>query len=684
MTLPRPDLDNRTFGQLVSESIGQINRLAASWTDYNASDPGITLIELIAWLSEQNLYRANRITPEMSRAFLRLIGVSPRPLGIARTVILLRNAGAAAIALPERTQVADPLGAVMFETRDPVTVSPAALVQVLAGSGTLHDVTAENAEIFDPAKDARIGTYPPFGEAPGPGAALYLGFDQPLGMPGEEIALHLWTRTPPADALSAGALRQEWEAEKTAAERDCPPGLAALLRDWRQHYSARVVWEFHAGAGIWQPLPDVLDETRALTLTGFIRFAAPNGHVAGGPGPYWFVRCRLVHGGFDCTPWVDRIAPNAVGAEHAVSIDAPETLGTSRGHAGEHYTGSLSPIVAGSTRLTLVSGAEQEHGWAEVPEWDLVGPHDRSYRLEPERGRVTFGNGMRGAVPQDGWDVVLDYRVGGGVEGNIPAAQLTRLAATDWNAAHIPGLPAVTAQLAVAQPYAAAGGAAAESLAAAEARAIGELAQPTKTVALGDFATLALATPGVPIARAKALANRFPALPCFTAAGSITVIAVPDCPGPAPMPGADFLRAIERYLHRRRPVTTEIHVIAPTYIKVTVAARLQVTADSDPTLVKTLAQQTLDTFFNPVNGGPDGTGWPIGRSVYRAEVMALLASLPGVLSVSDLTLTGDGGTPTCDNLAICAGDLVQSMQHSIQVDITGTTIFSRSRERECS
>jgi predicted phage baseplate assembly protein len=196
MTLPRPDLDNRTFAQPVSGSNGQISRLAASWTDYNASDPGITLIELIAWLSEQNLHRANRITPEMSRAFLRLVEVSPRPAGLARTVILLRNAGASAIALPERIQVTNPLGAVMFETRDPVTVSPAALVQVLAGSGTLHDVTVENAEIFDPAKDARIGTYPPFGEAPGPGAALYLGFDQPLGMPGEEIALHLWTRTP--------------------------------------------------------------------------------------------------------------------------------------------------------------------------------------------------------------------------------------------------------------------------------------------------------------------------------------------------------------------------------------------------------------------------------------------------------------------------------------------------------
>ncbi|MBV9815021.1 MAG: putative baseplate assembly protein, partial [Alphaproteobacteria bacterium] len=139
MTLPRPDLDNRTFAQLVSESVGQINRLAASWTDYNASDPGITLIELVAWLSEQNLYRANRITPEMSRAFLRLVGVFQHPAGIAQTVILLRDAAAAPIALPERTQVSDPLGAVIFETRDPVTVSPAVLVQVLSGAVALQD-----------------------------------------------------------------------------------------------------------------------------------------------------------------------------------------------------------------------------------------------------------------------------------------------------------------------------------------------------------------------------------------------------------------------------------------------------------------------------------------------------------------------------------------------------------------
>jgi predicted phage baseplate assembly protein len=203
-------------------------------------------------------------------------------------------------------------------------------------------------------------------------------------------------------------------------------------------------------------------------------------------------------------------------------------------------------------------------------------------------------------------------------------------------------------------------------------------------VTLADFATLALATPGVPVARAKALANHHPVLPCFNAPGNITVIVVPNCPGPAPMPGPGFLTAVERYLHRRRPVTTELHVIAPTYVKVTVSANLLVNADSNSGQLAALTQQKLDAFFNPLTGGRDGTGWPIGRSVYRVEVMTILAALDGVLVVSDLTLAGDDGVPSCDNLTICAGDLVQSMQHQITISVAGTTIFSRSKERVCS
>ena len=682
MTLPKPVLDNRTFAQLVSESVGQINRLSPQWTNYNASDPGITLIELFAWLSEQNMYRTGRTTPELSRAFLRLVGVTQRPAGVASTVVLLTtNSGA--ISLPDRVQITDTTGALTFETRDSLTVSPANLVQLLAGPATLLDVTAANSLPFDPSEDDRAGTFQPFGDAPRPGAALYLGFDQPLGAAGDKVALHVWTTTRDADAATLLALQREWIDEKNAAIRDCAATVMPLLEDWRRHYSARVVWEFFAGAAGWQPLPDVEDDTRALTLTGFIRFTIPHGHVAGGPGPLWFVRCRLLTGGFECPPRLDFIGINAVTAEHAVTIDKPETLGTSRGHAAELYVAAQSPIAARSTKLTLLSGANHDDSWTETLSWDLVGAHDRNYLLEPESGRIISGNGLRGAVFPAAWSVVLDYRVGGGEDGNFPAAQLSRLAQSGWNIARIPGFSGVAAAISVEQPYAATGGAAAETLAQAETRALTELAAPSTTVTLRDFETLALATPGVPVGSANALANHHPALPCFNAPGNITVTVVPNCPGPAPMPGEGFLRAVYRYLHRRRPITTELHVVAPHYVKVTVSATLNASGDADPVQLAALAQQRLDAFFNPLRGGPQATGWPIGRSVYRTEVMTMLAALPNVIMVSNLALAADGGEPCCQNLTICADDLVESTQHSITVSIVGTMIFKRSKEREC-
>ena len=54
MPLPEPNLDDLRFQQdLVDEARTRIIRYCPEWTDYNLSDPGITLIELFAWMSEQ-------------------------------------------------------------------------------------------------------------------------------------------------------------------------------------------------------------------------------------------------------------------------------------------------------------------------------------------------------------------------------------------------------------------------------------------------------------------------------------------------------------------------------------------------------------------------------------------------------------------------------------------------------
>ena len=85
MPLPMPVLDNRTWTELIAEGRALIPNASRKWTDHNAHDPGITLMELFAWLSEMLIFRLDRVSPAKVRAFLRLVGVTPRPPLVAST-----------------------------------------------------------------------------------------------------------------------------------------------------------------------------------------------------------------------------------------------------------------------------------------------------------------------------------------------------------------------------------------------------------------------------------------------------------------------------------------------------------------------------------------------------------------------------------------------------------------------
>src|SRR5262249_8647479 len=252
-----------------------------------------------------------------------------------------------------------------------------------------------------------------FGRDVRPASALYLGFDSPLGAAGDHVSLFLGTPTPEADADTWAALIAEWRARRRDLIHACHGVLhnAPVLRD---HHSARTVWEFHRGADQWAPLPAVKDSTRALSLSGFVRFRAPSGHIAGPVQPgRFFIRCRLLAGGFSCPPRLRWLLLNAVPAVHAAVIEGEATFAPSRGRAHEQLALAKTPVVAGSTRLRWTLGATEDLTWRESPTWDLVGPHDHDYVLEPLIGRIGLGNGMRGEVPRARWIPHVRYRVGG-------------------------------------------------------------------------------------------------------------------------------------------------------------------------------------------------------------------------------------------------------------------------------
>lgn len=85
--IPTVNLDDRTFDDIRDEAIRLIPRYCPEWTNHNASDPGITLIELFSWMTEMTLYRLNKVPQKNYLAMLELMGMSLSPPQGARAIV---------------------------------------------------------------------------------------------------------------------------------------------------------------------------------------------------------------------------------------------------------------------------------------------------------------------------------------------------------------------------------------------------------------------------------------------------------------------------------------------------------------------------------------------------------------------------------------------------------------------
>ena len=172
MKIPLPNLDDRRWADLVEEGRSLIPLYAPDWTDHNIHDPGITLIELFAWIAEMDIYQLNRITDEHKRKFLSLIGITPDPPRPSRTVVSFKlKEGLPPRRLRASAEVAgdDPFGAeTRFRTLDRITVAP----------GRLQAIQVKDERGFQNYTDRfeRFEQFGAFGDGPVAGAELYLGF----------------------------------------------------------------------------------------------------------------------------------------------------------------------------------------------------------------------------------------------------------------------------------------------------------------------------------------------------------------------------------------------------------------------------------------------------------------------------------------------------------------------------
>ena len=73
MPIPLPNLDDRTYEELTGEAQALLPSINPTWTNHNPSDPGMVLIEMMAWLTELLLFRVNEVTDANTHSFLRLL-----------------------------------------------------------------------------------------------------------------------------------------------------------------------------------------------------------------------------------------------------------------------------------------------------------------------------------------------------------------------------------------------------------------------------------------------------------------------------------------------------------------------------------------------------------------------------------------------------------------------------------
>jgi len=397
MFLPLRSLDDLRWDDLVEEARGLIPLYAPEWTDHNVSDPGITFMELLAWMAEMEIFQLDQVPARHRRKFLALVGVTPDPPHPARTILRFDVAPSAPpVTIPASlvctASVAD--ANVAFRTLEAVTVVDSRLVSIEVADplGARRDMTE---------RWRRGEPFPVFGTEPSPGAAVVLGFDHPFPV-GVPVQMAVTT-----DTIDSRTERYRLATQAEAGRSRCRPPRSLTDCDWDAgdgnntaadaiadvgavpltHHSVHLTWEFLSARGQWRQIeagPEgVVDTTRAMTLDGsvVIRFPTAMSVEATTTGPRSYLRCRLARGRYDAPPLVRDIALNGVEAEQ--SVPSGVTTWPIRPDAtiiGSAQRGATSPV---SLRL--------ERGRVTYLDFeDLAGPPAFviDYRPPPDKGAV--------------------------------------------------------------------------------------------------------------------------------------------------------------------------------------------------------------------------------------------------------------------------------------------------------
>lgn len=658
-------LDLREFQDIFEYAKGLIPKYCPEWTDHNLSDPGITLIELFAWMTEMILYQMNRVPGEMYERFLEMVGVHRLPPvpAVAEVTFYLSTSRAGPITIPAETEVAtdrtETEDAIVFATTEDLTIQPPTLAGLFAwreGQG-FEDYLPYIRGLIRQEEQGAI-----FNEKPVEGDAFYIGYVGNLA--GDSLRLRL----------------ECVELEAPGIQPEHPP----------------LEWEYWSGeSGEWAPV-QLLDESgtgrlRDATATdpthGLNKSGQVYVHIPRDSRPQTvedveatWIRVRYVKKGdqeYSQSPRILGLRSEIIAGSvpvRQVLYNPGEFLGESEGTPDQSFMLLERPVLRRKEpHIIDVSLGDDTTEWIEVEDFSESRETDRHFTINYLSGEVRLGPSIRsrdgalrqyGAIPHEGAVLRMrSYHSGGGIVGNVGEGAITQLKTSIPYIANVKNYRSAS------------GGLDAESLEEAKLRSLRVLRSTEAAITGEDYERLAQEVDGVGRAHCIVPAEGNGDV----TAGAVRLLLVPDPPESEEaltpedlVPSQWLIEEVSEHIDERKILGTAIDYGQAEFVWVDVDAHVYVKRNVDPSRAQDHAVEVLRSFLHPTQGGPDARGLSFGGAVTESRIAGLLQSLSEVAYVERIRLRPQGDSRDASRIKAPAHGLLAPGRCYVLAEATDT------------
>ena len=662
------ELNDKSYEELFAEALAQIPLYSDEWTNFNVSDPGITILQNLTAFNALQTEDLSTVTDKLRRRLLQLVGYTARENSPA--TVLVQAPADHCLSLPAHYSLS--AGSLTFETVAPLTTEQWSIKAVYTGkTGEYKDIT----RLLSPQNGSAAFV---FGETPTDGAGLYCILN---GEPQAGSTLRFWAQVP------EGEHRAPFDPESDEPK------------------FAETRWQYFTASG-WTDM-EYTDSTHCFLTDGEITLTLGNEPMAMFPETDVYgvaLRCLLLHHDYDVAPRLHTLAGNLFpmeqlrtaaatfcrkGEETVTVYSALAAIGNifvycreeaggnyyayheaspSLKQAGRYYTRKLledgisisfdrdkfgcAPSSGEDDVLICCYDSEMLHhralgpvyGYeeqeinvdlvtglvpnrisvlAELPAYgdepvtyklispEVENPDELCYTVLSEEGKLLIKH-----PAYDGTYnlFISDCVTTRGSQGNIrPGATLSRFGGYDGTE--------VVGSFSV--PSAGFGGVSFESAEQLRMRFMRDMHRVSTAVTAEDYEALAKSANGLSVHKVKAV--------IFPKENLVKLVVKPYTKEERPTLSPLYLKQLAGYLEKRRMLTTRIDLISPRYVRMDVAVKVFVhphfeRAEEE---ITALLRRSLDYVTTDV---------PFGSWIRFGEIYDALSELPCVVRVDSLRL----------------------------------------------